>query len=112
MLGNPAVDREVILTLAYATLLMAIACGLTAWAGRIDTTSTKSSHTWPQSEDAQLRRGLALAILVLASVLLTAQMVRHRQASEAGSLAGALLMDSICGGRILKALRFAGTRIP
>ena len=104
-------DREVILTLAYATLLMAIACGLTAWAGRIDTTSTKLSHTWPQSEDAQLRRGLALAILVLASVLLTAQMVRHQQASEAGALVGGLLVDAICGWRILKTFRFAGTRI-
>jgi heme A synthase len=110
-LWKPAVDREVILTLGYATLLTAIACGLAAWARRIDTTSAKSSHTWPQSEAAQLRRGLALAILVLASVLLTAQMVRHRQASEAGGLAGALLIDSICGWRSLKAFRFAGSRI-
>jgi hypothetical protein len=44
-------------------------------------------------------------------VLLTAQIVRHRQASEAGGLAGALLIDGICGWRILKAFRFARTRI-
>jgi len=111
-MGKPALDREVILTLGYAALLTALAGGLAAWARRIDTRSAKSSHTWPQSEEAQLRRGLALAIMFLASVLLMAQMVRHRQASEAGALVGGLLVEAICGWRILKTFRFAGTRIP
>lgn len=108
---KPALDREVILTLGYATLLTAIACGLAAWARRIHTASAKSSHTWPKSEEAQLRWGFAFAILVLASVLLAAQVVRHRQASEVGALTAALAIVIICGWRIVRAFRQSETQL-
>lgn len=95
-------DREVFITLAYAGLLTAIAWGLTAWAGRIDARARESPHTWVQSEEAQLRRGVALVAVFLAALLLTLQMVRHPRATEVRGLVIALIVDLICGWRVLK----------
>ncbi|MEP7049512.1 MAG: hypothetical protein ABJB12_04135 [Pseudomonadota bacterium] len=102
-------DREVVLTLAYAAVLTAFGCGLAGWARRIDTAAAKAPDTWPQSQDAQFRRGIALAVLALALVLLSAQMARHRHAAAIILLSVFLLVDLGCAWRIGKAFRGAAT---
>jgi hypothetical protein len=105
---KPALRRQVILTLGYVALLTAIACGLAIWARRIDLASAKTRQSWPRSDDAQLRRGLALLLFGLASVLLSAQMVRYGSATEAASLGSALLIEGVCGWRVVKSFRAHG----
>lgn len=100
-------DREVLLTVGYSVFLTACAGLLGATARRIDETS---AGVWARSEDARLRRGIALAVSLLNAVLLCIQMVRYRHVKESSVLVVALLLDTATAWRSVKAFHAAMLR--
>lgn len=92
-------DREVVLALGYATFLVGVACALTGWARHIDKWTAGGAPAWHKSEEARLRRALALALLFLSAVLLLAEMVRHPHMTCFGALSAGLLISGCLGWR-------------
>jgi len=89
-------EREVLLAGAYALLLLAFALALEAAARRVE---RAEGARWPQSDAAQLRRGLALVLVVLASALLAVEAFRHPRPRALAALGGGLVLALGLGAR-------------
>ncbi|HZP01247.1 MAG TPA: hypothetical protein VFD30_13220 [Terriglobia bacterium] len=60
---------------------------------------------WLESALGRFHRGLSLVLLVLAAVLLVAEMARHHRPREVWVLGGFLMLLGAVGSRFLSAFR-------